>query len=187
MNMGGFGSGHWYPNSKLQREDCWPLSVDKLYRARVLMPPAPPASVREWIWTWGDGCRIGLQITWDHGAARLTLDYTLSRKDRTDPLSFEQVVPLECVTTRLGGVRWFFRCPSCGRRCGKLYHPCSRRRGTGFRCRTCHDLTYRSRVASRQRPIPEHIWQRLSASFGEPEDPTYFRFYDGWGIRRRWR
>jgi len=185
--MGGFGSRHRYPNSKLQREDCWPLSIDKLYRGGILMPPAPPASAREWIWTWGDGCRIGIQITWVADLPRLTLDYTMSRKDRTEPQSFEQVVSLEALKTSLGVVRWYFRCPSCARRCGKLYQPCSRRRGTGFRCRICHSLTYRKRVASRQRPIPPHIWRQLSGLFGEPENPTYHRFYDRWGIRRRWR
>ena len=100
--MGGFGSRHRYPNSKLQREDCWPLSIDKLYRGGILMPPAPPTSASEWIWTWGDGCRIGIQITWVADVVRLTLDYTMSRKDRTDPQSFEQVVPLEAVTTSMG-------------------------------------------------------------------------------------
>jgi hypothetical protein len=187
MDMGGFGSGHWYPDSKLQREDCWPLSIDKLYRGGVLTLPAQPASARKWIWTWGDGCRIGIRVTWVAGVVRLTLDYTMSRKDRTDPQWFEQVVPLEALTTSLGIVRWYFRCPSCARRCRKLYQPCSRRRGTGFRCRICHDLTYRTRVASRQRPIPPHIWKQLSELFGEPENPTYSRFYGRWGIRRRRR
>jgi len=106
------------------------------------------------------------------GVVRLTLAYAMSRKDRTDPQSFEQVVPLEALKTCLGVVRWYFRCPSCARRCGKLYQPCSRRRGTGFRCRICHSLTYRKRVASRQRPIPPHIWRQLRELFGEPENPN---------------
>ncbi|MBN9122903.1 MAG: hypothetical protein J0I06_27820 [Planctomycetes bacterium] len=55
------------------------------------------------------------------------------------------------VTTgcHLGGVRWWFVCPlvrdnvACGRRVRKLYL-C----GQYFGCRTCHNLTYRSRQES---------------------------------------
>ena len=40
-----------------------------------------------------------------------------------------------------GGLRHWFRCPACGRRVGKLYAPLS---ASAFKCRRCHDLTYRS-------------------------------------------
>jgi hypothetical protein len=189
--MGGFGSGHWYPDRKLQREDCWPIGADTLGRSGLLTPPMPPADFRDCLWTWRDGSRIGFRVVRPRGALRLILNFDRVRTDREtqrevrEPL--EQLVPVEAVKTTWGAVRWFFRCPTCDRRSGKLYLPCDRRRLPGFRCRICHDLTYRSRVASRQRPIPRHVWQRLSAFFGEPENPTYFRFYNGWGIRRRLR
>ena len=37
--------------------------------------------------------------------------------------------------------RHWFKCPSCGRRSYKLYRPNS---SSGFACRACHDLTYKS-------------------------------------------
>ena len=37
--------------------------------------------------------------------------------------------------------RHWFKCPSCGRRSYKLYRPDP---STGFACRACHNLTYRS-------------------------------------------
>src|SRR5262249_5593870 len=62
-------------------------------------------------------------------------------------LSAELDYPVQLVTTpcRLGGVRWWFRCPltkngvACQRRVRKLYL-C----GRYFGCRRCHNLTYRS-------------------------------------------
>ena len=37
--------------------------------------------------------------------------------------------------------RYWLQCPSCGRRCFKLYRPDP---SSGFACRECHQLTYRS-------------------------------------------
>ena len=43
------------------------------------------------------------------------------------------------------GTRYFFRCPSCGRHCGKLFLP----GGAGWwACRVCHDLSYRSKIGN---------------------------------------
>ena len=47
-------------------------------------------------------------------------------------------VPLAYTPSNIGGLRPWFICPGCHRRCAKLYH-----RGH-FRCRACHGLVYRS-------------------------------------------
>ena len=39
------------------------------------------------------------------------------------------------------GFRHWFKCPFCGTRCYKLYRPDP---SSGFACRGCHNLTYRS-------------------------------------------
>ena len=51
---------------------------------------------------------------------------------------------IRLITTRcnLGGVRYWFECPACGKRVGGLYLVLGR---THFRCRLCNNLTYRSR------------------------------------------
>jgi hypothetical protein len=54
--------------------------------------------------------------------------------------STDQVVHMDATGCRFGGVRWWFCCPKCRRRCTKLYLP----RGPVFLCRICHDLTYES-------------------------------------------
>ena len=51
---------------------------------------------------------------------------------------------IRLITTpcNLGGVRYWFECPECGKRVGGLYLVLGR---THFRCRLCNNLTYRSR------------------------------------------
>lgn len=51
-----------------------------------------------------------------------------------------QIVYFHSTALNFGGVRWWFHCLGCERRCAKLY------RGPGFifLCRICHDLTYES-------------------------------------------
>jgi hypothetical protein len=47
---------------------------------------------------------------------------------------------LHSTPLNFGGVRWWFSCPRCRRRCAKLYLP----RASAFLCRKCHNLTYES-------------------------------------------
>lgn len=51
------------------------------------------------------------------------------------------VVALDATSPFFGGVRYWFVCPSCGRRTAILYLPFRRK---GFLCRRCHGLTYQS-------------------------------------------
>ena len=52
-------------------------------------------------------------------------------------------IPLEMTQPNYGGVRWWFRCPGCGRRVTNLYI-----KQRFFWCRKCNDLTYRSQQYS---------------------------------------
>ena len=51
--------------------------------------------------------------------------------------------PLTTTTPRFGGLRYWFLCPRCGRRAGKLYHV------ERWACRRCHNLAYQSQRHSR--------------------------------------
>jgi hypothetical protein len=119
-DMGGFGSGHWYPDRKLQREDCWPISGDKLGRSGLLTPPMPPADFRDCLWTWGDGSRIGFRVVSPGGAVRLILNFDRVRTDRETQREIrelvEQLVSVEEVKTVWGAVRWFAVLPAIGDR-----------------------------------------------------------------------
>lgn len=53
----------------------------------------------------------------------------------------EQRIMLRPTPLRFGGVRWWFICPKCERRCAKLHLPAM---GSLFLCRLCHDLSYDS-------------------------------------------
>ena len=57
---------------------------------------------------------------------------------------------LHFTTTRcyFSGVRYWLLCPACKRRVGKLYAPLS---ANEFKCRHCHNLTYRSSQTHNQR------------------------------------
>ena len=54
---------------------------------------------------------------------------------------------IEMVHTRCqkGGGRLWFKCPLCGKRCGKLYRPFFE---PEYACRKCHVLQYRSKQKS---------------------------------------
>ena len=80
-----------------------------------------------------DGSAVTFRL--DTGAAQLQLDYWLNG------VAVSERIPLDRTRPRYGGVRWWFRCPSCARRCAKLYLPPG---AECFACRRCHRLAYQS-------------------------------------------
>ena len=69
------------------------------------------------------------------------LMYTLTDRDgnKTD---YKYAVSLVTTPCNFGGVRYWFGCPSCGRRVAVLYLAPG---DVYFRCRHCNNLSYRSR------------------------------------------
>ncbi|MDP8213048.1 MAG: hypothetical protein P9X22_07170 [Candidatus Zapsychrus exili] len=47
-----------------------------------------------------------------------------------------------------GGIRYWFKCPACENRVGKLYKPVHEEE---FKCRQCHNLTYKSTQTHNQK------------------------------------
>jgi hypothetical protein len=125
--MGGSGSGR--SQGKYAVEDCFDLSISELARRGFHTEP-DWRRFKHWPAGWDEPPFI--LFYWfdeaDNGM-RLLLD---------EP---HQYIKLNCTYPHLGGQRWWFNCPSCDRRCSKLYLP---PRDRIFLCRICHDLTYRS-------------------------------------------
>ena len=136
--MGGFGSNRWPVGyqRKIAVEECWTLRSSRLYHTSRHFQLGRVGTVRAVRQDDGkclsvrfavlppsvDGPRVALA----HG------------RDEPEQVKFA-AVPLSY------GVRYYFRCPSCGRHCGKLYLPDGAR---WWACRTCHDLTYHSRIGN---------------------------------------
>ena len=89
----------------------------------------------------------------DAGAVRLQVpDYARALADGSIIISSKSssgrpkpdavVVRLLKTYPHLGGVRCWFQCPACGRRCRKLYRQVY---GLSIGCRVCHAFVYRVR------------------------------------------
>jgi hypothetical protein len=80
-----------------------------------------------------------------------SIGYAFLPEDETEPmlvLSYrienqlvKESINLQKTKPHFGGVRWWFTCPMCKRRMGKLYLSF---KGNYFACRRCCDLRYRN-------------------------------------------
>ena len=122
---------------------------------------------------------IHIEVAPEAGGVRLHYSY---QKQPVDPYLVRWV----STTPHYGGQRYWWLCPSCGRRCAYLYG------GKIFACRTCHDLTYasaqsgdprRERVERRLRAIQRRLGSSGCACDPLPEKPphmhhsTYLRLW----------
>jgi hypothetical protein len=120
-------------------DDCRILEAAVLYRCGCLNP-----GQYTWKWDQPGSPRVSTEIVTDLDAVRLE----------------NQHVPFEwksCRPTR--GAQPLWRCPTCGRRCAKLYSPV----GGLFRCRACWELKYR---VCNEGQMMRHL--RYAAQIGVP-------------------
>jgi hypothetical protein len=128
--MGGPGSGHWNWGKKQIVERCLVLNVCTVLQANI-----PSGVIR-----WGSQASIGFTLGPVAGSGwELRLNYAVGAE------TIALVIWLTATRPHFGGRRWWFLCPSCGRRVGKLYLPPNEKI---FACRLCHGLTYRSSQTS---------------------------------------
>jgi len=127
--MGGSGSTRWNGTPTRRQADG---------SFRLPAPPAWMVEARAGLWRWQ---KFGYFVRFDlDGPAEALLRYPTRRG------AARQSVGLESTPANLGGSRWWWLCPDCDRRCGKLYLP---PRSDLFACRLCHALSYESAQASR--------------------------------------
>jgi hypothetical protein len=141
--LGGFGSGrHWF-SKKTTVEECLTLDINKLVRIGVLH-----RSFGELRWVRVRGGEETANVSYslkdigfkgEESVYILMLHSPLIRKGQNIPVS--QNIPLLTTQLHSGGKRYWFSCPNCRQRVGRLHLPYGR---SYFFCRRCHDLTYMS-------------------------------------------
>jgi hypothetical protein len=139
--LGGWGSGrHWF-SKKTTVEECLTLDINKLVKAGLLYR------------SWGE-------VRWYRGGKETgSVDYELRDIgfkegesvhiltlhppliNRGERFLMAQNIPLVTTQMHLGGKRWWFLCPDCRRRVGRLHLPYGK---SEFFCRRCYVLTYMS-------------------------------------------
>jgi hypothetical protein len=187
IQMGGSGSGNWWHTATgYTVEDCLSLDVNKLVRDGLLAYAGCRGSI-----TWkerGTGkitATAGFELaSMRTESADFRLSYTVGRGGSKKPVI--ENLYLQTTNPHLGGVRWWFTCPNCGRRVAKLYIP---PRDEFFLCRHCYRLTYQSQ---RESPMFRLLGQaqKIRARLGGstiidepfPKKPKYmhWRTYERW-------
>ncbi|BCW87521.1 hypothetical protein sos41_06510 [Alphaproteobacteria bacterium SO-S41] len=120
--MGGFGSGRTGGSPSIERTDSIQLDVNVV---AGIMRKHPGAT---WRWTFRrDGDELGWLTFSTNSPAdpycRLAfLRFNIAHFSRPTGEQ-SQTVRMVSAPCRFGGVRWYFLCPSSGRRCAKLFLP----------------------------------------------------------------
>ena len=137
--MGNHNSGRWAGVQTRQVvEDCLGITVEKL--SRVIRHRSPG----RFEYSWGSRARVALDL---RDAAGDQDEVIVGLSYHKDGRSYSDAIVIERLPMNFGGRRWWFSCPKCERRCGRIYLPPARSR---FGCRSCYNLTYRSCNLSRQ-------------------------------------
>jgi hypothetical protein len=142
QTLGGFGSGrHWF-SKKTTVEECLTLNIEEFTSGDLLRP----TSWAELRWYRGreetasvDYSLKDIGFKEGRSAYVLTLHSPLIRRGQRIPIT--QGIPLLTTQLRSGGKRYWFSCPNCKRRVGRLHLPYGM---SYFLCRRCYDLTYMS-------------------------------------------
>jgi hypothetical protein len=139
--LGGLGSGRHSFSKKTTVEECLTLDMNELMKHDLLNRSwgevrwyrggEETAYVNYWLKDIG--------INEGESVYVLRLRFSLIRRGEQIPMTQD----IHLLTTQLhsGGKRYWFSCPDCKQRVGKLHLPHGADR---FLCRSCYDLTYAS-------------------------------------------
>ena len=146
--MGGFGSGR--QNGRPTVEAGFALDINRLLRDRGIIPGQWVHGTLRWtvVGTGREVASLGYEANLvDPDAAGMRLRYAIG--DGKARRTFDYRVDLATTRPPRGGLRWWFLCPSSGRRCAKLHRPPG---GDLFAARQAWRLGYASqRVAPLER------------------------------------
>ena len=131
----------------------------------------------------GESCLAGRSVRWELTAGGMTVSHPAAAPV-TGPLSY--LVRTSTTVLPSGGLRHWWACPGCERRCDSLYLPAGRER---LGCRRCCGLTYRSQqVAGRAAVRKERpgLWSERTYERWEFDRQTMkMRLVDRRFVRRR--
>lgn len=175
--MGGPGSGNrWRYPTKGICEKHKRIDIRYLRKHGLLDPPIRCTLL------WNQGGENSGCIDLRAHAMSLELNYRYREGDQDDWQSFNEHISFSFKDQPFGGVRKFFICPGCKRRCMVLYG------GAHFRCRKCHDLAYASqnedqidRIRRKAEKIRGQLGGELDLDWSFPKKPkgmhwrTYYR------------
>jgi len=163
--MGGKGSGRWHQhNPMVTVEECLILSATELARSGVIALGKTSGHLH-WQEVEAGQCSstryfLSVSVTPIAASAR---PLTIAMLHLSE---FNQWIGLQQTFPRVGGVRWWFTCPTnrsrryCFRRVEKLYLPPGE---NAFACRHCYKLSYESRRMNE--PTQRHVAQFASSSY----------------------
>ena len=180
--MGGSGSGEWFRwNARETVESCLCLDINKLVREGAVARTHPVRGSWHWTNTATGEVESSVSYLFEPQAFYgpvLRVNYKVTRGYERHKVDL--LIQLQHTRPNFGGVRWWFTCPYCSRRVGKLYQPS---RAIYFSCRKCHDLRYQSqRVAPVIRLINRA--KKLRYRLGGDGTP-HFKYTRPKGMHRR--
>jgi hypothetical protein len=134
--MGGYGSGPYgnigSKTRKMTTSQCYGIDSRRWKRDDLLFV----GNSFGWTWTKKDGHTASISVSVPTNG-EIVLSYTVTIDKVKTPVS--TIVNLGYTRCNYGGSRVWFGCPGCNKLVAWLYL-----RGTKFRCRRCHNLTYYS-------------------------------------------
>jgi hypothetical protein len=166
--MGGLGSGGYHGFSKYTVGQYTRLDAHKV----ATTVGTDRKCYTGWRWTWetwqGESeASINFWMLPDVGhAGAVQLRYSYGGEP-VEPYT----VRFDTTRPHFGGLRYWWRCPTCGRRCAHIYG------GRLFLCRLCHNLTYASCQTAgdpleRARRKLQAIFDKLGAGMRIPTRDT---------------
>ena len=132
--------GRWYYRRKATADACCKLEMPYI-RKRGMFSGVATEKI-SWINSKsGKETAVGLTVDVSTNEPNIRLVYTITDREgnKTD---YDYMVSLLTTSCNFGGIRYWFGCPSCGRRVAVLYLAPG---DIYFKCRHCNNLSYWSR------------------------------------------
>lgn len=160
-----------YRGKRAALDDCRCLDINSMVKLGAI----PQCGWQAGGWMWRDGetgeqkATVGYEAdTRDAYNAFLRLQYTFTDKDNK---KVDYKILLSCTKAHYGGRRWWFICPSTGRRVAKLYLPFG---GDIFSSRHAYRLPYACQSETARGRADRKMWKlrnRLGRYGSIPERP----------------